>query len=271
MLLTDTNTNRVYFSAHIKDFSFYPTLLKELDKHQIEHKLLAHTKDYWVRDFMPIQITKNEFVQYQYQPDYLKKEKKYISNPQKCFEFLNLKPTPLDVILDGGNVIKCKNRIIMTNKVFTENINLSKLQLIHTLEHTFKTEISFIPWDKNEIYGHADGMVRYIGNNKIILNNYIDYDKTLRNKIIKVLKPHFDIIELHYPISSPSPRNWAYINFLHTANLILLPALQIYEDELALKQIHEAFPNHSIEQINVSEIIKLGGALNCISWNIKYK
>ena len=56
-------------------------------------------------------------------------------------------------------------------------------------------------------------------------------------------------------------------------DLILFPQFGIDEDEQALAQIKEAFPEYSskghIETINCSEIIKQGGVLNCISWNVK--
>ena len=270
MLLTDDDTNKVYFSAHIQNLKIHTTLFQKLDNHQIEYELLTNTKDYWIRDFMPIQISSTEFVQYQYQPDYLKKYPQYITDSKQCLKSLEIEPKYLNVIIDGGNIIKCDDRIIMTDKVFKENRNFSKQKLIDHLEYFFQAEISFIPWDKTEKYGHADGMVRYIGDRKILLNNYVDFDPSLRDKIVNILKPHFEIIELHYPIQYPSTRNWAYINFLQIKHLILLPALHIAEDNLALKQIQQAYPLHIVEQIEASEIIKWGGGLHCISWNIKH-
>jgi agmatine/peptidylarginine deiminase len=43
----------------------------------------------------------------------------------------------------------------------------------------------------------------------------------------------------------------------------------IEEDEIAQKYIHEAFPNCTINQIEMTKIAQKGGALHCISWNIK--
>lgn len=270
MLLTDTSSNSVYFSTLIKDFTCYHSIVKKLNKYQIKHGLLSHTKDYWVRDFMPIQISENKFIHYIYNPDYLANEPNYITNPNECFKSLNIDIKSLNVILDGGNVIKCSDSIIMTDKVFVENKNLTKIRLINTLENTLGCEVIFIPWDKNEIYGHADGMVRYIEDRKVLLNNYCNSNKLLRSKIVKVLQDHFDIVELSYNIPKPSANNWAYINYLQVQNLILLPTLGIAEDEQAYQQFGEIFPNHQIEQVDMSEIVKFGGTLNCISWNIKH-
>ncbi|WP_240524937.1 agmatine deiminase family protein [Candidatus Sulfidibacterium hydrothermale] len=68
-------------------------------------------------------------------------------------------------------------------------------------------------------------------------------------------------------------RNWAYINFLQTKDLILLPKFEIDEDEQALEQIKRYYPDYAendrIAQINMTKIVKYGGALNCITWTIK--
>ena len=270
MLLTDRDTNKVYFSQLIQDFACYHSIIEKLNKHNIEHETLSCTQDYWVKDFMPIQTSDKKFIQYVYSPDYLRNKINYITDPSTCCKLLEIRTNPLNLIIDGGNIIKCSDCIIMTDKVFIENSNYSKLHLINMLETFFGCEIIFIPCDRNEVYGHADGMVRYIDENKVLLNNYGDYDKIFRNKIMKVLQTHFNIVELSYKISKPSIYNWAYINYLQIGNLILLPTLSIDEDAQALEQFCRIFPTQKIEQVNVSEIVPLGGALNCISWQIKY-
>lgn len=270
MLLTDIDSNIVYFSEWLKDFTCYDTIIEKLTKHQIKYALLPHTRDYWVRDFMPIQISDSEFIQYKYNPNYLQKEQYYITNPDRAYNHLSISTKRIDVVLDGGNIVKCSDCIIMTDKVFIENSHLSKIQLINMLENLFRCEIVFIPWDRYEKYGHADGMVRYIDDRKVLLNNYINFDKSLRSQIINVLQNKFEIVELEYNVSQLSSYSWAYINYLQVGRFILLPALGIPEDKQAYEQFSTIFSDYQIEQVNVAEIIKLGGALNCISWNIKY-
>lgn len=269
--MTDIDSNIVYFSEWIKDFACCDALIEKLTKYQIKNDLLPHTKDYWVRDFMPIQISDSVFIQYKYNPNYLQKDPYYITNPNKCYnKHLDIKPQKIDIILDGGNIIKCSDCIILTDKVFIENSHLSKIRLINTLEDSFLCEVIFIPWDRYEKYGHADGMVRFIDDRKVLLNNYINFDKSLRSQIINVLQNKFAIIELEYNVPKPSSYNWAYINYLQVGKFILLAALGISEDEQAHEQFSTIFTDYQIEQVNVTEIIKLGGALNCITWNIKY-
>ena len=267
-LITGNETDIVYFSEWIKDFRCYGAIIKMLDKYQVKHKLLPFTKDYWARDYMPVQTSESTFIQYCYNPDYLQAKKSYITDSTACCKNLNIDTIKTDIVIDGGNIIKCKDAIIMTDKVLCENPTYSKSELINQLEVLFQAELILISWDRNEPYGHADGMVRFIENKKILLNNYMDFDKGLREKLVKILNPHFEIVELSYNVPKRSKLSWAYINFLQVGNLILLPAMGVDEDEQALCLFKEIF-NTNIEQIDVSEIVQQGGALNCISWNIK--
>lgn len=269
MLLTDIDSNIVYFSEWIKDFACYDSIVEKLNNHQIRNELLPYTRDYWIRDFMPIQISKTEFVQYTYNPDYLENKKYYITDPSRCCKHLNISTKKMDITLDGGNIIRCSDCIIMTDKVFVENYNLSKIQIINILENCFQCDVVFIPWDKCDIYGHADGMLRFVSHKKILLNNYINFDKSHRNKLFKALQSCFEIVELEYNTPKQTLYNWAYINYLQVGSFILLPALNIPEDELAYKRFTEIFENFQIEQVDISEIIRFGGGLNCVSWNVK--
>ena len=63
---------------------------------------------------MPIQVSDNTFIQYKYYPDYLLKHTKnsrYITNPDKVCEELGITTKKIDVILDGGNIMKCDNAL----------------------------------------------------------------------------------------------------------------------------------------------------------------
>ncbi len=267
-LITDDKTNTVYFSEWTKYFRCCGEIIKILDKYQVKHELLPFTKDYWIRDYMPVQISESTFIQYRYNPDYLQTKTLYITDPTGCCKHLNIDTIKTDIVIDGGNIIKCNDAIIMTDKVSYENSTYSKSELVNQLEVLFQAELILIPWDRKEPYGHADGMVRFIENKKILLNNYMDSDKRLRENLVKVLNPHFEIIELHYNVPKRSELSWAYINYLQVGDLILLPAMGIDEDEQALSQFKGVFET-DIEQVNVAELVRLGGALNCISWNIK--
>lgn len=172
------------------------------------------------------------------------------------------------IIIDGGNVISCGDKVLMTDKVFTENPTYSKNILMDELSRLLEAEIVLIPWDKYEEYGHSDGMVRYMGLNRVLINNYCDFDRHLRKRLVDILKQHFEIEELHY--GKYTTNSWAYINFLHLGEHIFIPSLNEENDYKALSQIQGAFPLCKCHAIPYSsELVRDGGVLNCATWNIQ--
>lgn len=268
-----TQTNKVYLAEgliHYKEA--YNNLLAALKKEQIEVDLLPLTqspKHIWVRDFMPIQLSKNLFFSYKYLPDYLYDSQDYIPDYNTIINCLHLNCISSDIVLDGGNVVRCADKVIMTDKIFKENPKYGKIELLSKLEDLMQAQIILIPWDRHEIFGHADGMVRYISESRVLLNNYADYDPSLRRRLVGALSPHFIVEELEYCSPRYNKLSWAYLNFLQTNNCIFIPGLHAKEDLLAAEQIRQYYPNYKVIQIQgCQQLAQEGGALNCISWNI---
>jgi agmatine/peptidylarginine deiminase len=175
----------------------------------------------------------------------------------------------LDLVIDGGNVVKCGDKVVMMDKVFLENKDKTSQEVQHLLEESFQCEIVFLPWDRNEKYGHSDGIIHYLGNNRVLMTNYDDFDKDFACEYLRILENHFDVTTLKYNVNRKHERSWSYINFLQIGNLVLVPQLGITEDEQALEQISVAIPDCDVVGIPALEAVRRGGALNCISWNIK--
>ncbi len=174
-------------------------------------------------------------------------------------------------MIDGGNVVKCGDRIVMTEKVFNENPIKTHEEIISELQELFGCKIIFLPWDKYEKHGHSDGIVRWLGAGKVLLTAY-ELDLEMQTRFEKILSKHFEVEKLIFTRPRHGKKNtWAYINFLQTDKVIIIPALGTPEDEEALVQFKAFFPKYEgrIEQLNVKRIINKGGALNCVSWNIK--
>ena len=264
----------IYFSEWLKkDFStLYNEIVTALDKHGAKHGLLPHTKDYWCRDYMPIPLADGRYMRYQYSHDYLNdsKDRNYITNPKPVSDALDLSCIDTDIILDGGNIVRCGDKIVMIDKVFKENPQYKESELITELEELLKAKIVWLPWDKNEKYGHSDGVLRYIGDGKVLLTNDKDYDANTHERFHNILSEHFTVEELSYTQPSSKDNSQAYINFLQTDNVIILPKYGTHKDAEALAQIEQYFPKYKgrIEQVDARGITKKGGAFNCISWNI---
>lgn len=296
-MITDDHTNRVYFSSLLPEKCpvLNAHIVDALRKRDIPFTYLKGTKDIWCRDYMPIQIEKNRFVFYRYTPDYLQDKTGLTlqTNPELVFqeesnELLRLlsmsveeemRPISishpvfhrfeLELVMDGGNVVKCGNNVVMTDKVFVENKDKTPQEVQRQIEEAFQCEVVFLPWDRNEEYGHSDGIIHCLGDNRVLMTNYADFDKCIVDKYLRILEKYFDVTTLKYNVKRMHKRSWSYINFLQIGTLVLVPQLGIPEDEQALEQISSALPDCEIVGIPALQAVSRGGALNCLSWNIK--
>lgn len=282
-MITDAQTNLVYFSDILQKKENYNPFCKELisvlTSHSIDHKFLPETNDIWCRDFMPIQVDHDKFIEYRYDPDYLqdKQGRRIKSYPDIVCDKIGLNTTKSEVILDGGNVIKWMDKVILTDKIIPENSSkYLKSKLIDQLVYLFEVdEIILIPWLQGEPFGHADGIVRFIDGDHVLIDGYFKQTKSdYSDKLYNILKKHkLNPVELNFSVPTQSNKNWGYINYLQMNDLLLIPQFGIDEDDQALEQIGKVFPEYKakdqIVTIDASAIIKHGGVLNCISWNIK--
>ena len=258
-MIPDYGCNAVYFSEWLKkDYSdIYKGLVRILNKHNVAYDIIPNTKDVWCRDYMPLQLDKERYLCYEYKPDYLMnsaRNRKYITDSLNvCRDMqLNIKETPL--IMDGGNVVKVGNKAIMTEKVFVENPSMDEDSLKKQLEKQMECEVVFIPWDRNEKYGHSDGIIKPISDNTILMTNYHDFDREYTNEVVKRLSCKFEIETLSYKVRKIALESWAYINFLTVGKLIVLPALGKEEDEQALSQIKRYYPECWVEQLKTETV-----------------
>jgi len=279
-MITDNLTTTVYFSSILpkKCPILNQHVAEALEANGIHYAYLSETKDIWCRDFMPIQIEEDRFVFFKYTPNYLQDpyylrfqtdtEKVFLAGTNRL-EHLLQNAITIDLVLDGGNVVKCGNTVVMTEKVFFENKDKTHTEVERILKDAFQSDILFLPWDRKETFGHSDGIVHYAGNGRILLTNYDDFSPYYYNRFRKALEKRFEVIPLKYEVKRQHARSWAYINFLQVGKLVLVPQLGLEEDQQALEQIANALPDCEVVGIPALEAVRRGGALNCISWNIK--
>lgn len=320
-MIQDKDTNFVYLSDKLnwkRYRGFYGELKKVLEELHIEYGEIPCTKDIWARDFMPVQLKEDVFLKYQYKPDYLvdiQRRKNYVT---KCTDVCNAmgitdKCVETDIIIDGGNVVLCCDKVVMTKKVFKENgkdRDKGDAAFIEELETAFGHKVIIIPWQRHpidaaldeedaDVYGHADGFIKYCGGNRILMSNHRQTDEVEASQMKQVLEEGgFHVTEMSF--SANNELSWAYINFLQVGNKIILPMFKIPEEnekadkekannvkdikekdnkitaeelsadnEKARNYVQAAFPDCEIRQIYCNDLAKEGGALHCITWNIK--
>jgi agmatine/peptidylarginine deiminase len=276
-MISESLSNRVYYSAKLPEIcpESYRSITEILDRYGVVHAEMKSTKDIWTRDFMPIQVCPDRYKIYDYMPDYLQSNKysHLISNPVEVCKANNIiMDNGLDLVrIDGGNVVHGGTKVIMTAKVFEENPGYTVHELAHLLEMQLDAELIVLPWDANEIYGHADGIVRFIDDDSVVLTNYRQLDQRMGARFKNILKAHFKTVyELKFNVRHPYKNNWAYINWLQTDRVLVLPRFGVPEDEQAYSQIVEFMPEYRgrIEMADASDLIRGGGCLNCATWTI---
>ena len=268
----------VYLSALLK--TKYPDtcekLIQILDKHHVKYGFLEGTKDIWCRDYMPIQNKSGKFIQFKYEPSYLKNDNGWDesrSDVEEVCKLNNIDAEPSDINLDGGNVLLCDDRAIISDRVFSENKDWNREKLVSELSRLLECEIIIIPAENDDMTGHADGMVRFINRNTILGNKLADEYKYWRDGMQKVLEqyglkyidvPFFLPKDPKHPLSAIG----VYVNYLEVNNLIILPVFGRDEDEQVISIIKSVFPDRKIETIDYNDVAKEGGLLNCTTWVI---
>lgn len=276
----------VYLSELLMDR--FPEICKKLigifDKHCVKYAFLKGTKDIWCRDYMPVQTQSGKFIQFKYDPSYLKGNKEWEKSRSDTKEILEkndflqrIKIEESDINLDGGNVLICNGRAILSDRVFSENPERDKESLKTELSKLLECEIIIIPALKSQnedLTGHADGMVRFVNRNTIIGNErradeYQYMKDGLQNAIdtfdlTYIDIPYFEDKDRENPVSAVG----IYVNYLEVNNLIVLPVFGRDEDKQAIDIVQKAFPDRVIETIDYNEIAKEGGLLNCTTWVI---
>lgn len=280
-MITGRETNIVYLSENLNsDFRFTETcnrLIKLLEKNSIKYNFIKATNDIWCRDYMPIQVRDKTFVQFRYEPSYLKTDLKLQSDPKEVCRANNIEPQFSEIKLDGGNVVNWTDRTIITDRVFDENPQYkSKMKLISEIEKLLDTEIILIPQIKSDMTGHADGLVRFVDRNTVLGNARDSEFKYWKNGVNRVMKnygiSYIDIPFLdHKEKDRPDHAIGCYVNYLEVENLIVLPIFETEnnDDQKVYDKFREIFPDRKLEVINYNEIGYYGGLLNCTTWTIK--
>ncbi len=271
---------KIYFSSLLKQQfpKLTSNLEKELNSKKIAFSYLTHTKDIWCRDYMPIQIGKDEFVLFNYFPSYLKGASKLRTDNKKVCEKHRINYTFSPIILDGGNVVRWNEKAILTDRIFTENkTKIGDSLLLHQLEKLLKAEIIIIPTEDDDVVGHVDGMVRFLDNTTVLVNDYskTNSKKSFQKKLYSALSsknlkivftPYFPdekwFSKSKYDIA---PATGVYMNYLQVGETIILPQFSIPQDKIAVNFFSHYF---KVITIDCKKLAQQGGLLNCISWEI---
>lgn len=283
-MIEDKDTNFVYLSKWLlaEHPQFCRSLTSLMTDLGIQWDWLKYTNDYWARDYMPIQLEKEDFLKYRYNPDYLQlspDDRKTITPCRRACKAASISYRETSLVIDGGNMVLCGEYVVMTDKIFEENrYSKGDPVFVAFLENELGHKVIFIPWTRHgeisdpniDRYGHSDGFIKYCGGNRILLSNHGEEYPEEAARIREELERYgFEVTEMRFDVSKQNrDYNWAYINFLQVGSNIIMPVFGIEEDIQARKYIQEAFPYCRISSIRMRRVVDQGGALHCVTWNI---
>jgi len=283
-------SNVIYFSGLVPQYhpDFLTRLSAVLENSGVKYGLLPNTKDIWCRDYMPVLIpagverafadVEDTFILFKYSPSYLqtKKWRPTITDAVKVCQEIGIKPWIIDLVVDGGNIVRFGWKAVMTERVYQENPSYRKSGLHAMLMDLLNVdELIMIPVEPGDPFGHADGCVRFVDNKTVLINNQLTGQEAFGKKLRSVLLKHgLQWAEMPYFIENdPKNKDSAvgnYINFLEVGDLLLVPAYENYDrsNNLAVDVLRKAFgPSKQVVPVESTSVAKEGGVLNCVSWN----
>jgi agmatine deiminase len=282
-MITDNQTNFVYFSSLLQSLPayqpFWNRLEKVLKKESIPYGFITGTRDIWCRDYMPVQVSESHFVQFKFYPEYLLEPRyiRFLTLPHEINIDHPLEKQFAGLAVDGGNVVKSCRQAILTDRVFDENTAYTKAEIREKLAVSLVADrVHIIPQEPGDLSGHADGMVRFLSESDLLVSDYSTHSYSWRNKYKRALQKT-GLTLIPFPAVVLDEKNkdgdytarGCYINFAQIGNKILRPFFGLQEDLLVEKEMKMLYPGCKIIPVESNEIAQGGGVLNCITWNIK--
>lgn len=263
----------LYFSSLLKTNPQYSlsanNLFFALSDSGAKFTFFDGARDIWARDYMPVKTKSGKYVSFRYEPSYLADDSQSRTNFKTdiapSFKVDNLVYT--DINLDGGNVVfsPSKEKVIISDRVFSENHGISEAELTAKLKKLLEVSLIIIPSLKSDMTGHADGMVRFVGENTAIVNAPLS-PYGFETKVKESLQNHgIEVVDFPYFYSKGDSAVGCYLNFLETEQAIFLPVFGVDTDNKAVQTAKHIF-HKAIIPVNINEIAADGGVLNCIGW-----
>jgi agmatine deiminase len=278
-MIADHETNVVFVADTLEPRfpEVFQGLQRILHDHGIPLRIIPGTREVWCRDYMPIQVAEDRFVQFRFAPDYLTGKYRHLRADGEIGPTLAWVKNCVNsnIVLDGGNLVKWTDKVIMTEKVITENPEWDRRKLLAALERLLEIDrVILIPSEPGDVTGHADGVVRFVDATHVVVNNYRGVDPEYRRVVHRRLKvAKLESTEIAFWFSRSSARRMPsaignYVNYLQLRKVLILPSYRASKDPEATNVLKCSFPELVIYNLEISRLAEEGGGLHCVSWNL---
>ena len=291
-------TQTVYISGYLpKDYSnkiqygyeVHQKLHEIADAEEFTVKEIKnHYKNVWCRDYLPIKTCSGEYVQFLYNPAYMQSAKYDSMIPQshRLHAELGINCETSDIILDGGAIEIYNKKGIVSDRVFRDNKDFSEKEIFDRIKELLELDqLTVIPQYPYDFTGHVDGLVRFIDDNNVVVNDpdiewqYIQslpknsYKKKLLENWFYGFKSaliNADLNTQYIPTAIPenSPEKSGegiYINFLNLERMIIMPSYRCDTDKEAARLLRMYYEK-PVVKVFAGDLAKEGGMINCVTW-----
>lgn len=237
----------------------------------------ADIEDIWVRDFAP--VLPFQQIKFKYLPNYLSRSDTNTVN--NSFEKWLTKnglsyKTKCSIILDGGNFVDnpTGSRVIITDRILSDNAPLTKAEAKEQLQHVLGVQhIAIIPESDDDTTGHADGMVMWANDNKILLQ---ELPETQRQAIIDELQTSFPGVEIVEVPDYYQHATWKgftsacniFVNSLVTDQYIYMPTFNGPHDQ-SMCELIQSHTSKKVIPVPAEKVCFMGGSVRCLTWQVK--
>lgn len=246
-------------------------------------------RDIWIKDWAPIPVyefgtKKKSFAKFIYLPSYNLSLKDSRIDNKAGSKLANIIDQPIhnyDFYLEGGNLVTDGKNIILTQRVLKENkINAREFERYFNERFEYD-RLLMIPEEPGDLTGHVDGIVRFIGNEIIVVGIFPEgfrkgreYSEQIYKKVMSRFHNTHSVIRIKNSYNMSRCREFpgsAYgnrVNFLQIRNNLFIPDYGILDDQKEYESLYELLPiYYFIHRVKgVSGLSDHGGVLNCITW-----
>ncbi|CAF0799387.1 unnamed protein product [Adineta ricciae] len=258
----------------LADTDTLPSFQGKIDPNKL---IEAQIDDIWIRDFSPAIPTRQ--IKFKYAPSYIKlSDSKYVENSflRWCSKHDVHFFEKSDIILDAGNIVDNPSgtRVIITDRVLQDNPSLTKASAKEKLRQILGVdEIAIIKQLPGDTTGHADGMVMWATDDRIL---FASETEPLHSEIISELKasfPNVEIIETPNYFVDETWKNFTtarnvYVNSIVTDHYIYMPTFNSKHDDEMLKQF-QSYTDKSVIAVPAENVCMMGGSIRCLTWQVK--
>ena len=253
--------------------------------------LVIPTDTIWIRDYAPIILRYKDdsimMVDARYQTRVLREERlKDEVMGVHLAHMLNLPLRSIPLLLEGGNLASNGDGLLATSlKTFGLNnfTGFTKEQLKPLFEDYLGTH-SVVALDPlvDESTAHVDMLMTFLGKNKVVVAESDlpgdSKNQALLENNVRILTNVSTSVGPIKVSRIPMPPKWgdayrSYTNVILANGVLLMPSYSDVDPEIenrAAAVYKSLLPDWTIKRINSDSLVKHGGQLHCISYNIPH-